>query len=188
GRTGDEVFRKATKADLAEALARLRACDADEELRALAEDCLAAEPEGRPHDAGVVADRVTAHLAGVAERLRKAELARVEAQARAAQARLPGVLATSAMAIVLLAVGGWSWIRHERDARRARSTALVASALAEASQRRGEAKAAPVGDLSAWDAAFAAAGRAEALVAGGDVEAATRGQVRAFLDDLRAER
>jgi tetratricopeptide (TPR) repeat protein len=49
----------------------------------LAKDCLAFETNDRPRDAGVVAGRVTAYLAGVQERLRATELARVEAQARA---------------------------------------------------------------------------------------------------------
>ena len=50
--------------DTADALARLDACGADAELVALAQDCLAAEPEDRPRDAGGVAERVTAYLAG----------------------------------------------------------------------------------------------------------------------------
>jgi tetratricopeptide (TPR) repeat protein len=52
-------------------------------LVVLAKDCLASEPDDRPRDAGVVAGRVTAYLAGVQERLRATELARVEAHARA---------------------------------------------------------------------------------------------------------
>ena len=84
------------RGDLADALARLDACGADAELVALARDCLAAGAEDRPRDAGAVADRVTAHLAGVQERLRAAELARVEAQAprrRGAEATLADAVA-----------------------------------------------------------------------------------------------
>ena len=51
------------------------------------EDCLAAEPERRPRDAGEVARRMTAYQAGVQDRLKAAELARVEAQARAEEER-----------------------------------------------------------------------------------------------------
>ena len=65
-----EIQRKAALGDLADALARLDACGADAELIALAKDCLAREPEDRPRDAGAVAERVTAYLAGVQERLR----------------------------------------------------------------------------------------------------------------------
>ena len=43
---------KAARGDLADALARLDACGADAELVALAQDCLAPEPEDRPRDAG----------------------------------------------------------------------------------------------------------------------------------------
>ena len=69
GRSRGEILRKAARGDTADALARLDACGADAELVALARDCLAAEPEDRPRDAGVVAERITAYLAGVQERL-----------------------------------------------------------------------------------------------------------------------
>ena len=69
-------FRAARRADTAAALVRLEQCGADPELLALARDCLAAEPDDRPADAGVVAGRMTAYLAGVQERLREAELSR----------------------------------------------------------------------------------------------------------------
>ena len=61
---------------------RLSACGAEAGLTGLAGDCLAAEASARPRDAMAVATRVTAYRAGVQERLRAAELARVEAQAR----------------------------------------------------------------------------------------------------------
>jgi superkiller protein 3 len=77
-------------AKLADALARLEGSGADAELLWLARECLAAEPAGRPRDAGEVAARLTAYRAGVQERLRAAELERAAAQARAdeAQARV----------------------------------------------------------------------------------------------------
>ena len=62
-----ENQRRAMKGDLSEAFDRLDACGADPELIALARDCLAAEPEGRPRDAGAVAGRVGAYLSGVQE-------------------------------------------------------------------------------------------------------------------------
>ena len=64
-------------------MGRLSACGAEAGLTGLAADCLAAEASARPRDAMAVATRVTAYRAGVQERLRAAELARVEAQARA---------------------------------------------------------------------------------------------------------
>jgi hypothetical protein len=83
GNRSVEIVRAAGRGDTAHALARLEQCGADEELLALARDCLAPEGRDRPTDAGVVAGRMTAYLAGVQQRLREAELSRVEAQARA---------------------------------------------------------------------------------------------------------
>src|SRR5262249_38375500 len=68
GRSAGEIQRKAARGELADALARLDACGADAELVALGRDCLAAEPEDRPRDAGVVAQRVSGYLASFQER------------------------------------------------------------------------------------------------------------------------
>src|SRR5262249_10119792 len=83
GRTVGEIQRKAARGDLGDAFSRLEACEADAELAALARDCLACEPEDRPQNASSVTERLAAYLAGVQARLRTAELARVDAQARA---------------------------------------------------------------------------------------------------------
>src|SRR5262249_37505352 len=82
GRSSGEIQRKAALGDLADALARLDACAADAGLVALARACLAREVEDRPRSAGTVAERTTAYLAGVQEKLRRAELERVEERAR----------------------------------------------------------------------------------------------------------
>src|SRR5262249_34050221 len=87
GRTATEILRKAAEGDTAEALARLDACDAEAELFTLAKDCLTVEPEGRPRDANVVAERITAYLAGVQERVQAAERERAVAVARAIEER-----------------------------------------------------------------------------------------------------
>ena len=87
--SGDEAYRKAVRADLDEALARLDACGTEAELVALAKSCLAAAPRDRPRDAGVVVATLGAHLAGVKERLKAAELARVRAESRAAEESEP---------------------------------------------------------------------------------------------------
>ena len=65
GGSGPEVFRKASRGDTADVLDRLRDSGADAELLTLARDCLAFPPADRPRDAGVVAARLTAYLAGV---------------------------------------------------------------------------------------------------------------------------
>src|SRR5262249_5190621 len=81
------VLQQARRAELGDALKRLDACEADEELVGLAKRCLSAEPEGRPRDAGEVARAVEVYLAGVEERARQAELERAAAQARAEEAQ-----------------------------------------------------------------------------------------------------
>jgi serine/threonine-protein kinase len=89
----NEVLRSARRGDTAAALARLERCGADLELLGLARDCLAVDARQRPADAGVVAGRMSAYLAGVQERLRAAELSRVETQARAEEEAKRRVLA-----------------------------------------------------------------------------------------------
>jgi tRNA A-37 threonylcarbamoyl transferase component Bud32 len=86
GRSSTEILRKAALGDTAEAIARLGACAADAELIALAAECLAREPEDRPRQAYAVAERVTAYLSGVQDRLRAAEIAGAAESARAEEA------------------------------------------------------------------------------------------------------
>jgi serine/threonine-protein kinase len=78
------VLRRARRVELADALERLEACEADEELVELTRRCLSVQPEGRPRDAGAVAGAEEAYLAGVEERARQAELKRAAAEAREA--------------------------------------------------------------------------------------------------------
>ncbi len=83
GSTSAERLRRTARGDFSETLARLDACDADAELKALCVRCLAPEQGDRPRDAGHVSEAFTAYLADVQQRLRAAELTAVEAQARA---------------------------------------------------------------------------------------------------------
>src|SRR5207248_1217174 len=73
--------------DLTEAFARLDGCGMDTELARLAKACLAAEPDARPRNGSEVAAQVAAYRAGVAERLRTAELERAAAEVRAVEER-----------------------------------------------------------------------------------------------------
>src|SRR5262249_62322099 len=59
------VQRQARRGELGDALRRLEASDADEELIGLARCCLSAEQGGRPRDAGEVARAGEACVAGV---------------------------------------------------------------------------------------------------------------------------
>jgi tetratricopeptide (TPR) repeat protein len=87
---------------------------------------------GRRH-AGAVAATLTAYLEGVAERLRRAELARVEAQARAEEERkrrrLTVILAASVLALALVGGGGGTWLARERADRARREAAERDAAL-----------------------------------------------------------
>ncbi len=79
-------FTAARRGDVTDAVDRLDACEADDELIAIARDCLAREPEDRPRHAGAVAERVAGYLGGVQDRLRAAEVACAAEEARAEQA------------------------------------------------------------------------------------------------------
>jgi serine/threonine protein kinase/WD40 repeat protein len=80
---GSEIFRLASRGKLEDCFQRLDASAADVELIALTKQCLELEPIKRPRDAGVLAKRITRYLESVEAKLRQAEIAKVEAQARA---------------------------------------------------------------------------------------------------------
>jgi serine/threonine-protein kinase len=191
GRSSAEIQRKAAAALQADALARLDACGGDAELVALAKDCLAAEPGDRPRDAHAVADRVTDYLAGVQRRLRDAELARVEAQARAAGERkrrwLTMALAASVLGTALLGAGGWAWVARTRAGRMAVTTRAVSKALDDAALARARARSAPLGDWAGWIEATEACKRAESILTPGDAPDDLRDRVRNLRDDVARE-
>ncbi|MBL8817451.1 MAG: protein kinase [Planctomyces sp.] len=86
GTDGTQVYRMATRGKLSDCFARLDACEVDAELVAIAKQCLELEPKDRPRDAGVLAERVTMHLASVESRLHAAEVNRAAEAARAEEA------------------------------------------------------------------------------------------------------
>jgi tetratricopeptide (TPR) repeat protein len=179
GRSASEVLRKAMRGDTADALARLDACGAEPELIALERDCLAAEPEDRPPDAGVVAARVTAYLSGVQQRLRAAEMARVEADARAQEERKRRklALALAAAVLALVTIGGTGtavYWQQRRD-----QGARLELALREVTLLRGQAEADPEGDPAKWRAAVEAAKRAVELL-GQLIDAPSRQEILAL--------
>src|SRR5262249_41679787 len=150
--------------------ARLDAVAANPELVALTRSCLAPSAEARPHDARVVAEAMAAHRTGVQERLRAAELARVEALARAEAGRGRRRLIAGPAAPVRLAVaigaGSWMAFRLDRDARIAAADRLVGDALGRAEALRDEAERTGSEDLVAWSRALAAAEKAREALAG----------------------
>ena len=198
GRSSGEIQRKAARGDLADAFARLDSSGSDPDLVALAKSCLAPEPDDRPRHAGEVAARIGGYRTGVQERLRLAEIARAEQQARAEEAtkrarverdrlRLTVALAASIFGLIVLGGGGWAYLAHQRAARRAATDRVVNAALDEATLRRGQARAATIGDLSNWPRALASAKEARSHLVAGDPTPALRDRVNELLVLLERE-
>jgi serine/threonine-protein kinase len=196
GGDGAQLHRRAARADLGEAFARLDVCGADFELAALAKRCLAPEPGERPRSAGALAAELTAYLESVEQRLRDAELAGAEARARALEERkrrrLSVALAVSVLLMVALGAGGWAWMASERAgrdravlARQAEQERHVQDALASALTLREQARAAT--DLGKWAEALAAARRAEALAESAPVPHDLTARVKGMLRELADE-
>jgi tetratricopeptide (TPR) repeat protein len=162
GSSSEEALRQASMGEMSEALARLKGSGAEAELLALARSCLAARREDRPRHAGEVAQRLTAYLAGVQERLRQAGLERAAAEARAEEEartrrvaeakatveqrarRLTASLAALVLVLLLLVGGGaiglWQQQRHQAGA--AATLAMNEAKLLGEQGRFGEALAA----------------------------------------------
>jgi len=212
GSTREEIRAQAARGELTDALGRLEASGVDGELVGLARDCLAAERDRRPRDAGVVVRRVTAYLAGVQDRLKAAELAQVEAQTRAEEEikrravadelareataraqeerkrrRMTVALAASLLVTAGLIGGGWNYLAQLRAARLVATTRVVTDALAEAERLRGQAQSAALGDLTKWSEALGAARRARDLLAEGEADASLRSRVTTALLELERE-
>jgi serine/threonine-protein kinase len=189
GASSREIHQCAARADLACAWERLDACGADPDLIALARACLAPNREDRPRDAGTVVAALSAYLAGVQERLRKSEIERAAAQARAAEERKRRQVQLALAATVLLAVlaggGVWWWQAREQARRASEGTLAVQDALQEAAQKHEQARAGGL-DPAAWTGAVAAVEKAEALLSG-DVNARVRRQVEELATRVRAE-
>ncbi len=145
-----------------------------------------------------MARRLTAHLAGVQERLKTAELARVEAKTRADEAqaratiersrrRLTVALAAAILGLAMLGGGGWSYLTRQRTARLIATNRVVADALAEAERLCEHAQTAPPGDLAKWSEAKAAIKRARDSVTGGEADDALRSKVITTLARLEHE-
>src|SRR4029077_7510210 len=136
-------------------------------LIGLAKDCLAVEPEDRPRDAKVVAERITAYLAGVQERVQAAERERAVAVARAIEERRRRrvQLALAASVLAFTTLGGLSTTyylqqRAEQAQQRTEQAAALDRVVNQAVTLRDQAKANPE-DLSRWQVALAAVRQAE---------------------------
>jgi serine/threonine-protein kinase len=156
GSTRDEIRAQAARGDTADIQRRLDASGADADLVGLARDCVAAERDRRPRNAGELARRLTLYLASVQERLRSAELARVEALARAAEelkrSRLAVGLAASVLGLIVLGVSGAAYWVRQAATRRTVTERLITAALTEATLLCDQAAKKP-GDEATWEAA-----------------------------------
>jgi serine/threonine-protein kinase len=186
-----EILHKARLGDLADAFSRLDRSGAEPELIALARDCLAPEPTDRPRDAGVVAGRLSVYLAGVQERLRQAELARVEAQARAEEERkrrkLQVGLAASLLGLVVLGGGGGLYLQRQRAIRREATALSVQKRLDEVAGLRGKAETTPDA-VAGWDLALAELKGAEDVLRHGELDSALAARLAAVRTDLERGR
>ena len=92
GRTPGETMRKAARGELDETVSPPRRLRGRSGADRAGEGLPGSRARGPAARAGVVAERITAYLAGVQERLRKAELARVAAETTADEERKPSPL------------------------------------------------------------------------------------------------
>ena len=165
---------------------------------ALARSCLASERDDRPRNAGEVAERMSLYHSRVQERLRQSEIARAEEKARAEEAtkraavererfRLTVALAASVLGLIVLGGGGWAYFAQQRAARRAATERVVNEALEQATLLRGQAKAAPVDDLSKWTEALAAANQARSSLDAGEPTTDLRARVVQVVATIKQE-
>jgi serine/threonine-protein kinase len=185
GEDAAAVLLDAAEGDVADARARLERSGADAELVRLTLACLAYQPSARPRDAAAVAQAMAAYRAGVEARLRQAELARAQAEVRAAEERKRRrvLLGLAAAVLLLVLTGGaaaWLWQeQHAAAAARCRQadaeTALVLergrTLLADGRQAR---------DLDKLAEAKAEADRAVDIAHSGGASAAVHEEAVAF--------
>jgi serine/threonine-protein kinase len=189
GRSAEEVRRKAANGDLADALARLDGCGADQELVVLTKACLSPEAIDRPKDAQAVADGLSSYLNGVQERALAAERERAVAVARAIEERRRRKvqLALAASVLALSTLGGLSttYYLQQRQAR----AAAVDRVVGQAVTLRDQALAEPE-NVSRWQVALAAVEQSEVA---GDATAqdrllALRTEIQAGLEAAERDR
>jgi serine/threonine-protein kinase len=189
----EEIRARAAGGDLADARRRLESCGADAELIDLARVCLEPERDRRPRNVGEVARRITAYVTSVQERLRRTELARVEAQTRAEEAvaraalersKRRRTLALAASVLVASGVAGASWLGIAME--NARRSAIATGAIAEANRLHELATRGEFIDIPRLAEAIAAVERGSAALGVGGA-ARLRREVAALLDGLKRE-
>jgi eukaryotic-like serine/threonine-protein kinase len=129
GKTAGEIYQLASSAALDGALGRLHACGADDEIVALATQCLAPARGDRPRDAKSVAKVMRAYFGCMEEKKRAAELEAAEARVRVRGERKARWLefAMACIVLALLVIGGNAYLRF-RDALRVTEARVTAEA------------------------------------------------------------
>ena len=130
---------------------------------------------------------MTAYLAGVQERLRRAELERRAKNGRPRRPADDGRGGGLDPAGPDAGGGGYVWNQQQKAERMAKTARAVDEALADAARLRGEAQAAPPGETARWAEALSAAKRAEGLLAQGEADAPLKGRVTPLLAQLDRE-
>jgi tetratricopeptide (TPR) repeat protein len=146
------LLEQTRAADLNDAADRLDRCGADPELVGLANDCLVAKPLGRPANGSAVAARLAEYLAGVQDRLRRAEVGQARAEARAegerSRRRLAVGLAAALLAVVAMG-GGTLLLVQQNQTEQAREQTRRQEAAKSALDRAAELK-----QQDRWDEAL----------------------------------
>ena len=188
GDDDDEVVRNAARdGDLIDAHSRLEDCGADAELVELTKRCLHTAKRERPRDASVVADSLSAYLAGVEERAREAHVAAALADEKAHSARraqrLTLIIAGSVL-LTLLFAGGFFWIQNEQEKLHENLSSRTRVLTADIRRLVDEAKAASVNNLAGWTKARDRMAGVRTLMGSFDADSQLRERVQALEHEL----
>jgi tetratricopeptide (TPR) repeat protein/tRNA A-37 threonylcarbamoyl transferase component Bud32 len=192
GNDAAAVLLDAAEGDVADARARLERSGADVELVRLTLSCLAFQPAARPRDAAAVAQAVAAHRAGVEARLRQAELARAQAEVRAAEERKRRrvLLGLAAAVLLLVLTGGaaaWLWQQQHATAEARRRQADGETGLVLERGRTLLTDGLKARDLDKLAEAKAEADRAVDIAHSGGASAAVQEEAVAFQTEAKEQ-
>ena len=92
------------------------------------------------------------------------------------------------MGFTVLGGGGWAYLARQKTTRQAATERVVMEAIDRATLLRGQAEAAPVGDLVKWTEALAAANQASSSLKLGETSESLQERVNQLLTNLERER
>ena len=187
-----EIIYQALEGNLVNAFNNLDECQADTELVEIAKACLAPNPTNRIPDAQVLAERFSAYLEGVEEKLHEAELARAKETARAIEARKRQRVTIALAASILFTFGmgtaAWIWNQNQKNQRRATATQKVNEAIGEARLQLGLADSAdPFERLVGLEKALASANIADEIAQDSLIDHSLKASANELLVNLQQE-